>query len=81
MEQVITHFSQYIALSEELKGEIVNRIQLKSFKKGELVHHAEKICTHSYFIQKGILRTYFYKDGKEISEYFCRSCAIDWELL
>lgn len=71
MEQVLEHFSRYIKLSEELKFEILNRIQVKSFKKGELVHDAEKICTHSYFIQRGILRTYFYKDGKEISEYFC----------
>lgn len=36
-----------------------------------MVHHAAKVCTHSYFIQKGLLRTYFLKDGKEISEYFC----------
>ncbi len=71
MEPVLEHFSRYIKLSDELKHEIVNRIQVKSFKKGELVHDAEKICTHSYFIQQGILRTYFYKDGKEISEYFC----------
>lgn len=43
---------------------------LKTFKKGELVHDADKICTKSYFIQKGLMRTYFMKDGKEISEYF-----------
>jgi len=35
-----------------------------------LVHNANKICTKSYFIQKGLFRTYFIKDGKEISEYF-----------
>lgn len=32
---------------------------------------ADQVCTHSYFIKKGILRAYFLKDGKEISEYFC----------
>lgn len=32
---------------------------------------ADRVCTESYFIKKGILRTYFLKDGKEISEYFC----------
>jgi len=41
-----------------------------SFKKGTLVHDADKVCTKSYFIQKGLFRTYFLKDGKEISEYF-----------
>lgn len=41
-----------------------------SFKKGDLIHDADKVCTKSYFIQKGLFRTYFLKDGKEISEYF-----------
>ena len=41
-----------------------------SFRKGDLVHDAHKICTKSYFIQKGLFRTYFIKEGKEISEYF-----------
>ncbi len=34
------------------------------------MHDAAKVCTKSYFIQKGLMRTYFIKDGKEISEYF-----------
>lgn len=54
-----------------MKSELANKISFKSFKKGELVHDADKICTHSYFIRRGIVRTYFIKDGKEISEYFC----------
>ena len=36
-----------------------------------MVLDANRVCTESYFINKGILRTYFIKDGKEISEYFC----------
>ena len=36
-----------------------------------MVLDADSICTESYFIQKGILRTYFLKDGEEVSEYFC----------
>jgi CRP-like cAMP-binding protein len=34
------------------------------------VHNADTVCTKSYFIQNGLLRTYFIKRGKEISEYF-----------
>lgn len=71
MEEVLAHFSQYIKLSEALQKEILARIQLTSFKKGELVHDADKICTRSYFIIKGILRLFFIKEGKQISEYFC----------
>lgn len=68
---IFRHFEKYIKLSDSLKQELVNRISFRSFKKGELLHDADKICTHSYFIESGIVRTYFIKDGKEISEYFC----------
>jgi CRP-like cAMP-binding protein len=64
------HFEKYIRLNEALKNELAHRVHFKTFKKGTLVHHADNICRKSYFIQKGLLRTYFIKDGKEISEYF-----------
>ncbi|MCE7044433.1 Crp/Fnr family transcriptional regulator [Dyadobacter sp. CY312] len=64
------HFEKYISLSDELKSALNDRISFAAFKKGELVHDANKICTKSYFIQKGLFRAYFIKDGKEISEYF-----------
>ena len=68
---IFQHFERYIKLSDRLKSELADRAVTKTFKKGELVHNADSICTKSYFIQKGLLRTYFIKDGKEISEYFC----------
>lgn len=69
-EEIFRHFEQYIKLSDTLKSELAKRVTFKNFKKGALVHNADTICTKSYFIQKGLLRTYFIKDGKEISEYF-----------
>lgn len=35
-----------------------------------MIIDANKICKKSYFVQQGLLRTYFVKDGKEINEYF-----------
>ncbi|TXD82388.1 Crp/Fnr family transcriptional regulator [Subsaximicrobium wynnwilliamsii] len=69
-ENIFEHFEKFIELSEKLKSELSQRIKPIEFKKGELVLDANHICTKSYFINKGILRTYFLKDGKEISEYF-----------
>jgi CRP-like cAMP-binding protein len=64
------HFEKYIKLNDTLKGELADRVHFKTFKKGELIHDADTVCTKSFFIQKGLLRTYFLKEGKEISEYF-----------
>lgn len=68
---LFSHFENYISLNNELKKELANRIHYRIFKKGELVHDAKAICEKSYFIQNGLMRLYFIKDGKEISEYFC----------
>jgi len=51
-------------------------MDLVEFEKGTLVLDAHKICTRSYFINRGMLRTYFLKDGVEISEYF--SAENEW---
>lgn len=75
-DKVLQHFEKYITLSSVLKTELANRVAFKVFKKGELIHHADKVCKTSYFIQKGLLRTYFIKDGKEITEYF--SAENEW---
>jgi CRP-like cAMP-binding protein len=69
-QEVVSHFRKYIPVSESLQQDLESRISLVQFAKGELVHSAEHICRKGYFIQKGLLRTYFIKDGKEISEYF-----------
>lgn len=69
--EIFRHFEQYIKLSDNLKSELAERIECHSFKKGELVHNADHICRKSYFIQKGLMRIYFIKDGREITEYFC----------
>ena len=70
-EALFRHFGQFIKLSDLLKSELEKRVREKTFKKGEMVLNADTVCTKSYFIQKGILRTYFLKEDKEISEYFC----------
>ncbi|HEY1039953.1 MAG TPA: Crp/Fnr family transcriptional regulator [Bacteroidia bacterium] len=76
MNEVLEHFSKYIQVSPELEREIMKRVHLHTFKKGELIHDARNICIESFFIREGILRTYFIKDGKEITEYF--STAGEW---
>lgn len=69
-ENIFGHFEKFIKLSKQLKTELSERLTKVIFKKGHLVLDANQICTESYFITEGILRTYFVKDGDEISEYF-----------
>jgi len=43
--------------------------QLKA-KKGEYLHNSGNICSHTYWIKKGLLRTYYLKEGREITDVF-----------
>ncbi len=71
MEKLFKSISNYINLSNQLKEELRARLHKQSFKKKESVLDSSKVCQNSYFIEKGIMRLYYLKDGKEISEFFC----------
>lgn len=73
MTKLFDNISKYINLTKALSIELTNRTAIKTFKKGDIIHNASDVCQHSYFIEKGILRLYFIKDEKEISEFFCGS--------
>jgi CRP-like cAMP-binding protein len=46
------------------------RVTVVNFKKGQLIIDARSVGNKSYYIQEGLTRTYFLKDGKEVIEYF-----------
>lgn len=71
MSDFIKSFSDYIPVSNSLEHELLTRTQSLELKKGELIHSADQVCSKSYFIESGILRLYFLKGGKEVTEYFC----------
>lgn len=73
---LFAHFELYISLSDTLKQELKRRIHFEVFSKGDFIHRSDRICRKSYFVREGLLRTYFLKDGKEISEYF--SAESEW---
>lgn len=70
-ELLLNHFRQYIKLSDALLQDLERTMIPMQFAKGALLQQSHKICTKSYFIVRGLVRTYYIKDGVEISEYFC----------
>lgn len=71
MDNLLKAISQYVAPTDILKNELQQRLKPMSFKKREVLLNAESTCVYSYFIKKGILRLYYSKDGKEVTEFFC----------
>lgn len=62
--KLFQHFEKYIKLSETLKKELSNRVEPKTFKKGELVHHADTVCTKKLFYTERTFKNILYKGWK-----------------
>ena len=70
MKELIDHFKRLTKVSDDLEKELIARSIPITVKKGAFLHKAASICKKTYWIQKGLLRTYYLKDGKEITDVF-----------
>lgn len=70
MEEFIQHFKRFIKVSDDLEKEIISKSFPITVNKGESLYKANSACNKTYWIQKGLLRTYYLKDGKEITDVF-----------
>jgi len=57
-------------LSDQSLNEILGICKTKKIKKNEYVLPHLAVCEGFYFVSKGLLRIYYYKQEKEISEWF-----------
>ena len=61
-----TYLTQNANFSEEEYAEIRSNLQVKSLKKGDFLLRSGEVCLHSFFVNKGLLRSYTIdKNGKE----------------
>lgn len=57
-------------LSDELKERISSIIKYKEFKKNAYLLEIGQISNYVYFVEKGMLRSYYLKNGKETCTWF-----------
>lgn len=41
----------------------------KKYQKGEIILHEGEVCESIYWVAKGLVRQFYYKNGKELTEY------------
>lgn len=54
----------------ELLTDFQKIMKRESFSKKELLHNEGTVCNHLFLIEKGIARSFYYKDGKDITAHF-----------
>jgi CRP-like cAMP-binding protein len=57
-------------LTEETRAILRQHINIKKFRKGEYILNFGEVCRHIYFVNSGFIRIFYYKNGKNITEWF-----------
>jgi len=70
MKKYLDHFRQLTHVPEELEKNLRAKSTQVSIDKGEYLHKAGFTCKSTYWIKKGLLRSFYLKDGKEITDVF-----------
>lgn len=59
-----------IILSDHARNELENAFVYKHFLKEEIILNQGEVCSSYMFIEKGLIRLFYYKDGRDITEHF-----------
>lgn len=70
MQVLFDYLEQFQKLSTADKQAIVATCSIKKVKKNEIVESVDSTSTTIYFLKSGIARTFYYKDGVDVTEYF-----------
>lgn len=68
--EYLDKLAQFSPLSEASRTQLKGCISVKSIPKGEYILKQGEVCKHLYFVNKGMVRIFYYKNGKEITEWF-----------
>lgn len=70
MTALFTYFQKYLDLSTHTKKALEKVCSPITLKKNEILQPFGHTCKTIYFIESGIARIYYYKDGTDITELF-----------
>ena len=66
--EYLDKLAQFSPLGETSREQLLECISVKSIPKGGYILKQGEICKHLYYINKGMVRIFYYKNGKEITE-------------
>jgi len=61
--------SGYSFLSDDTKSQLKPHISRKYLSKDDLLLKQGEVCKYIYYVNKGFIRIFYFKDGKEVTEW------------
>jgi CRP-like cAMP-binding protein len=68
--ELVPYLQQHWQLSSEIAEKLASLFKEQRFAKGQTVRESGTNSKNLYFIQKGLCRTYYWKEDKNITHYF-----------
>ena len=62
---------QTVSVSREALEKLASILVKNEIKKGQNFLNEGEVCTQMGYVYKGLVRQYYYKNGKEMTEHFC----------
>jgi CRP-like cAMP-binding protein len=69
MEKFFGAINQFIQLSDEGREALSSILVPLNLPKGRTLIQANTICEHVYFIEEGLARTWYIKNGKDVTDW------------
>jgi CRP-like cAMP-binding protein len=66
LKKAIEHFSR---LSPESSEAFISAWKYWQVPKDHILVHEKEVCDYIFFIEKGVARIFYYKNGKEVTEW------------
>ncbi|HXO76087.1 MAG TPA: Crp/Fnr family transcriptional regulator, partial [Puia sp.] len=76
MTSFFTFIKKFTTLSEESQAALSSVLQPMELPRGHNLLRPGAICQYLYFIEKGLTRTYYLKNGKDVTDWFSAEDSI-----
>jgi CRP-like cAMP-binding protein len=69
MENFFDVISALAPLSTDSQQALAAILKKHELRKGHILVHQNSVCNHLYFVERGLTRTYYYNDGKDVTDW------------
>jgi len=69
MEKFFEVISQLAPLSGDSRQALAAILKKHDLKKSHILVHQNSVCNYLYFVESGLTRTFYYNDGKDITDW------------
>jgi CRP/FNR family transcriptional regulator, anaerobic regulatory protein len=70
MENYLDYLNRVSPISEEIKVDLRACFKTFIFEKNTEIVSQGYVCNYLYFVESGLVRLFYWQDGKEITDYF-----------